>query len=299
MKRRVFSGLLAVLMAAMLVIPATAAEPAVTVTLDGVPVQWTDATPFIDENGRTMVPLRAVAEAMGLEVEWDDAAQIAWFSEIKEFSNRTTSDAIGFPIGKMECYNVYTDTYSNGKIDSYTETSDMNTAAVLKDGRTYAPLRYLAEFFFFDVAWNEATFTVSLTSPADVTVYYDVLWTEKYDFVMEFYPGETYDQFNGVKIINLKVNGKEAPVKVFTKEELAAMNKEFGADRVAYAWAIDQKLPNGTYTLSWEEHWLDKNGKIDSIDKLSATYILTDDTYRYIENSNTSEAVSDVMAKAF
>ncbi len=47
------------------------ADKKVTVMVNGVPVEFTDAMPFIDENGRTLVPLRAVADAMNLTVEWN------------------------------------------------------------------------------------------------------------------------------------------------------------------------------------------------------------------------------------
>ena len=49
--------------------------------VDDKQVEFTDAKPFIDEKGRTMVPLRPVADAMGLEVEWDRRTKTAVFSE--------------------------------------------------------------------------------------------------------------------------------------------------------------------------------------------------------------------------
>ena len=49
----------------------TAFAKDIAVKVDDKQVEFTDAKPFIDEKGRTMVPLRPVADAMGLEVEWD------------------------------------------------------------------------------------------------------------------------------------------------------------------------------------------------------------------------------------
>lgn len=43
--------------------------------MNGGAVTWTDYAPFIDGNDRTMVPLRPVANALGLTVDWDRAAQ--------------------------------------------------------------------------------------------------------------------------------------------------------------------------------------------------------------------------------
>ncbi len=113
------------------------AGPAVTV--GGKAVAWPDATPFIDGNGRTMVPLRAVADNMALTVSWDAAAREASFTD--------GSKTITFPIGST------TARTDGGSIQ-------MDTAAVIVGGRTFAPVRYLAEYFGHEVGWDAATKTV-------------------------------------------------------------------------------------------------------------------------------------------
>ena len=113
--------------------------PSIGVLVDGRAVSWPDAKPFVDANSRTMVPLRAVADALGLEVNWDGAARTASFSR----SGRT----IYFTIG--------------GSVAYTTEgTVPMDTAAVIVDSRTYAPVRYLAEYFGHTVDWDGTTGTV-------------------------------------------------------------------------------------------------------------------------------------------
>ena len=109
------------------------------VTVKGVPVAWTDAAPFNDENGRMLSPLRAVAEALGLEVTWDREKREAVFSD--------GSKTIYFPIG------------SNLARSGDGSTIEMNTAAVIVGDRTYAPVRYLAEFFGYTVEWDAANRT--------------------------------------------------------------------------------------------------------------------------------------------
>ena len=130
--------------------PATPAAPATPntstgtfVTVDGKDVTWTDAEPFIDANSRTMVPLRAVADAMGLTVSWDAANREASFSN--------GSKTIYFPIDI-----VIARTSDGGSIT-------MDTAAVITGDRTYAPVRYLAEFFGYTVGWNADTKTVVIS----------------------------------------------------------------------------------------------------------------------------------------
>ena len=106
----------------------------VTVTVKDIPVQWTDVEPFIDANNRTMVPFRAVAETLGLDVNWDENAREAVFSN--------GDQAIYFPIG------------SNVARTSEGRTVTMDTAAVIVSDRTFAPVRALAEYFGYWVDWD-------------------------------------------------------------------------------------------------------------------------------------------------
>ncbi len=118
----------------------SAPDAAVAVTVNGEPVQWSDAVPFIDTNSRTMVPLRAVADVLGLTVNWDGAKREASFSD--------GTKTIFFPIGGSA---ARTETGAAVKMD---------TAAVIVNDRTYAPVRYLAEFFGYTVGWDGKTRTV-------------------------------------------------------------------------------------------------------------------------------------------
>ena len=119
-----------------------AAPSGISVTVGGTAVEWTDAAPFIDSNSRTMVPLRAVADAMSLTVNWDGDAREASFSD--------GSKTICFPIDSTSAR-----TSDGGDVQ-------MDTAAVIANDRTYAPIRYLAEYFGYTVGWDGATQTVSL-----------------------------------------------------------------------------------------------------------------------------------------
>lgn len=143
MKQRILSLALAMALALSLCLFPAAAAPAVEVTVNGEPVRWTDARPFIDENSRTLVPLRAVADAMGLSVGWDEEAREASFTD--------GSRAIYFPIGSTEARAGV-----GGVIP-------MDTAAVIVGDRTYAPVRYLAQYFGFSVDWDDETKTVLIT----------------------------------------------------------------------------------------------------------------------------------------
>ena len=67
------SFVLALLLCFVLAMPVIAAPD---VLLDGEPLYFTDAAPTI-VNGRTLIPLRAIFEAMGAEVSWDQNTNTA------------------------------------------------------------------------------------------------------------------------------------------------------------------------------------------------------------------------------
>ena len=114
----------------------------VHVEVSGEAVIWTDAEPYIDENSRTMTPFRVVGDALGLTIAWDSAAREASFSD--------GTKTIYFPIGST------TARTSEGT------TIEMDTCAVIVNGRTYAPVRYLAQYLGYGVGWDAPTRTVKI-----------------------------------------------------------------------------------------------------------------------------------------
>lgn len=133
-------------------------ESEINVELLGENVLWTDVVPFIDSNNRTMVPLRAVAEAMMLDVEWDAEKREAKFTRYDVDSE----DSLYFPIDSKEARFELT---KDGEL-AESGTVQMDTEAVIVDSRTYAPIRYLAEYFGYTVDWDAATKTVLITELA-------------------------------------------------------------------------------------------------------------------------------------
>ena len=160
------------------------AESPITVKIDGEEVNFTDAVPYIDENNRTQVPLRAVAEAFGCDVEWDGEKRA--ISITKDYTDVNTlymwtyyeSDYDGFVtvyeytrrLGLTIGSNMMT---IDSNISLYGEKDlhtggvsqvEMDTSPILKDNRTYLPVRYVAETFGCEVNWDPSTKTVNITS---------------------------------------------------------------------------------------------------------------------------------------
>ena len=113
-----------------------------TISLDGTKVT-TDVAPFIDANSRTMVPVRFISEALDAEVEWNGNTRLVTVTKGATIINLT--------IGSNQII-------TNGKADT------MDTAAIIVDGRTFVPVRFIAEALGLAVGWDGATQTVILTS---------------------------------------------------------------------------------------------------------------------------------------
>lgn len=114
----------------------------IPVFIDGLPVVF-DVQPVI-ANDRTLVPFRAVAEALNVKVTWDGANQTVLASD-----------------GKISV-----------KLQIGDETAYLNETAVILeappvilDGRTLIPLRFFSEAFKCQVVWDEALRRVKITSP--------------------------------------------------------------------------------------------------------------------------------------
>ena len=150
--KRILSCLLSLLLLFSLI--SVSAAEAVTVTIDGVPVSYdrSSGVPFIDGNSRTQVPLRRTMEFFGCDVSWNPLTRTA---VVKKGKTR-----VSVPIGK-------------NYIQVGKEKVPTDTAALIKGGRTYLPIRAVAEAFGAAVTWDAETQTVAiLTGESSVRVHF-------------------------------------------------------------------------------------------------------------------------------
>lgn len=114
------------------------AVPALSVQLSGKTLTFPDVQPFF-ENGRTMVPFRAVAEALGAEVGYDSGTVSA------SLGGKVCRSAIGGD----------TLTVSDKATGKVLKTVPLDTSPIEKDGRTCVPARFLAESLGLTVEWDD------------------------------------------------------------------------------------------------------------------------------------------------
>ena len=138
--KKFISLVLAVSLAISSMIYVSAADEGIRVYLEGSKIDF-DVPPQTI-NDRTMVPIRAIFEAMGANVDWDDITQTAISTKdsttVKMTLNSTTE-------------------YINDT--AYT----MDVTPVIINGRTLAPARYVAEAFGYYVNWDEMTQSVLIS----------------------------------------------------------------------------------------------------------------------------------------
>ncbi len=156
MKKVISIAVTAVLGLAALMVPVSMKAEViegVNVKLDGKLIGFPDAQPYVNEDERTLVPVRFVSEAMGCKVEWEESRELVTITKAPY--------RILLRIGENSAI------VNDGKSDVKKE---FDTQAVLKGDRTFVPLRFVSETLGAGVAWDEVNNTVILRSDGTVEV---------------------------------------------------------------------------------------------------------------------------------
>jgi len=128
---------------------------AVNISIDGNNVGFTEqsGSPFVDGSNRTQVPLRITMESFGATVKWDDVTKTAIVEK----------DGIKVEVPIGQSYII-----KNG------QQVKNDTAALIKDGKTYLPIRAVLEAFGASVGWDNATQTVTASKSGNVVALEDL-----------------------------------------------------------------------------------------------------------------------------
>lgn len=133
------------LFASLLPVPSAAAAAPVRVVLDGAVLNL-DPAPFI-EAGRTLAPVRGIAEALGAEPIWNNDERTVVVERGDRYLKLKIDD-------RVACLNP-----------ACTETRMLDVPArIVGAGRTFIPVRALAESLGLAIEWDNPTRTVYLSS---------------------------------------------------------------------------------------------------------------------------------------
>ena len=162
----------------------------ITVKIDGVEVVFPDQKPILHKD-RTMVPLRAIFEALGADVAWDN-------------------DTNTVMARKGDVYIIVQ--IDNTKLIRNNDSIELDVPAMLLNDRTLVPVRAISEAFGCKVDWVDETLEVVISTevPAEEE-------TEEVEA-----PAEEATE----KEIEEKTEDAEAPVEEAPAEETVEENTE-------------------------------------------------------------------------
>jgi hypothetical protein len=143
MMKKYLSFILAVLLV-LVISPVAFAD--IDVTLDGEQIAFDVPPQIID--GRTMVPLRAIFEALDAEVDWN--------AETRTVTATRAGVVVVMQVG-------------NSTITVAGVNVELDVPPTIIDGRTLVPARAVAESFGVNVDWNDGTRTVVLATTTSGT----------------------------------------------------------------------------------------------------------------------------------
>ncbi|MFF3924037.1 copper amine oxidase N-terminal domain-containing protein [Paenibacillus lactis] len=186
MRKGILASLVAALIFSLFSMTASAASKPpsfVSVVMDGQKIWFPDAQAFVDENGRTLVPVRFIAEKMGANVGWEPKTMTV-------------------PIEQDDLHIVLTIGESKALVNGQEMVFD--TRAITSGGRTFVPLRFVSEALGAEVDWDSPTSTVFISTKVDANANYDE-WgrlirttnlpknAKDYPYILADVPNEAYE----------------------------------------------------------------------------------------------------------
>lgn len=239
-----------------------------------------DVAPVI-ENGRTLVPMRAIFEAMGCAVYYseENGKQI--------ISAHRANDRLLLTIGENKLY-------FNGKEIA------LDVPAKIKDGRTLVPLRAISEAFACDVLWYGESKKIYIYAPANAYVISaqklsETITDEEGNVLIEavaYYPvienpaeNPCFDTINFDYKWDAERFMEEAKAQ---KEDALALKKEMGDAFVPFVFELTYEQTYSIWgNLSFTNH------KYVNMGGVHPTKTMESKTYGVGEN--TEKSVSDIL----
>lgn len=257
------------------------AEESINVLVDGGPVSF-DVAPYA-ENGRVMVPVRAIFESLGADVSWNEESQEVIATKGINKVLLFTGDSNRF------CKNdiIYS----------------LDAPVAVKEGRTFVPLRAVSEAFDCEVSWDNQTNTVSIDSAKEFPM--EVSYVEATEERCTDNPDVTVTyNFLYPQIVDGKDFADERLVKSINEISKSMTYEIF--DYVTYAYRFWENwqyvaylfpgYPNVTIDIKTELHVSEKYNTISLVARASDPYIGLDVESRTFDAKTGMEYVNVATA---
>lgn len=239
------------------------AKTAPKIMLNGQLIEFNEVMgiPFVDDKGRTQAPIRSLLESIGAVVNWSQATQsVSVVYQDKNTGAGSYSLLIPVADNKITRTNLNT-----AQVDIIT----MDTKPVLKDGRTYLPMRPVFESLGYKVGWEQTSFAVTIAAPNYKEPIDPVVNEEKKEepiVIPTFYDGRVKN-----KVTSIKDQGNIGTCWAFASlaaVESALMpnnNYDFSEDHLSLNHGYDPSQEEGgrymmalAYMASWKGPVLEK-----------------------------------------
>ena len=168
---------------------------AADVWTDGSPVVFSDVQPYWDDGGRFLVPLRPVAESLGLQVKWDETSQcvsvignytrenspVIWNDEEGDgfVSRRELQVTVGSAYGT--CLATY-GRQTPEKDPVLEESLVLDVPAIQQNGRVIIPLNALTQWLHCTWGWNVSAGRAEIISKMDTVELMDERYGVRFDW---------------------------------------------------------------------------------------------------------------------
>lgn len=232
--RKFLFCMLAIALSSGICLPNVSASP-IRVTVDGHDVAFPDEPPYVDrKSNRTMVPAKLVSEKLGAKVKWNGALnQIA-------FTHK--NDTITLGIGDNHAQ-------VNGK------TVTFGGGAMVKNGRTMVPLRFISEVFHADVDWKPERNQVIITTSVHNVPKGTWMWDSK---LIERDPEKliNFASDNHVTSVYLQIDADIAPT-IYEDFIRSAKEKHINVEALAGRpdWAYKSKQDQIKTFIAWVKNY--------------------------------------------
>ena len=243
--------IISLLLAAMFILVplSVSAQSEIKVVLEGTEIVF-DQPPVIISD-RTMVPVRAIYEALGADVSWDGATRTA--------SGEKNGIIVSFTIDEP-------------KVSINYNKKEIDAPAVIVNDRTLVPVRALAEGFGVKVDWDADTRTVILKNndtTGTITDFvaagdgYSTYTGQLSDGVPNGYGTGTLATYADTYFIGFWEDGVPATGRVYTNDTAFGFVGFLGYSYGAIHGYSEATLPSGeTYYGNWENNAMSGYGEL-------------------------------------
>lgn len=275
------------------------AKSEVKVTINNEIVNFEEVAPFVDQNNRTLVPLRFISEKLGAQVKWEkQTKQVTVFQDSQE---------VVLTVGQAKML-------VNG------EAVTMDTKPVMQDGSVFVPVKYISEVLGVETKWiaEENTVAISNKLPGNTVIakvndevitarevqaqisYEMAMMQYQYQYDASYFESDeakAYMQERKAEIVDYIIKnkvallkGKEMKLEPSDKEVQEQVNaiKETYENEAAYQQAL---VDAGLTEESYEKQMRDNLTITNVIDDISKKVTATDAEIKAYYEANSADYV--------